>query len=117
MLAHNNRWPISLVPYFPYFPRLYFHALLAFLQRGGDLFCAGGYAFDNLLAKQDDAWVTARDRWLARKAEADKQYHKKPPKESSVDTDTAFSKGLKKCVKNSRPQWQTARNTPKFIVL
>ena len=45
-------------------------ALTAFLQRGGDLFCTGGYAFDALFVKQDGKWVPQEELLKAARAQA-----------------------------------------------
>jgi hypothetical protein len=45
-------------------------ALVAFLKRGGDLFCTGGYAFDALFVRQDGKWVPQDDLLKAARAQA-----------------------------------------------
>ncbi len=45
-------------------------ALVAFLKRGGDLFCTGGYAFDALFVKQDGKWTPQEELLKAARVQA-----------------------------------------------
>jgi len=61
---------LLIVPTGASFPAAARDSLLAFLEKGGDLFCTGGYAFDVLWVKRDGQWVSSRDDWLKQRERA-----------------------------------------------
>ncbi len=52
-----DRFDLLIVPTGASFPVEARKSLQAFLMQGGDLLCAGGYAFDRLLMKRNGKWV------------------------------------------------------------
>lgn len=76
---HIGRFDLLVVPTGASFPLSAKETLLTFLQNGGDLFCAGGYAFDRVMVRQGGRWIdyqTIRDAAEARAR--DPQYSRIP---------------------------------------
>jgi len=59
-----------VLPYGPYFPVRAVHALKSYLRRGGDLLCAGGYAFDRLVDKTPAGWLPVAEAGAAKTPES-----------------------------------------------
>lgn len=57
-----DAFDLLIVPTGASFPIAARRGLLGFLMAGGDLLCTGGYAFDNLLARDDGGWISYRER-------------------------------------------------------
>ncbi|MDX9754077.1 MAG: beta-galactosidase [bacterium] len=65
-----DRFDLMITANGPAYPMDGNDALLAFLRRGGDLLCAGGYAFDDPLVRRDGQWISARMLWEEEKTRA-----------------------------------------------
>ncbi len=63
-------YDLLVVPMGASYPAAGKAALVAFLKRGGDLFCTGGYSFDALFVKQDGKWVPQEELLKAARAQA-----------------------------------------------
>lgn len=61
---------LLLIPAGASFPIAAKDALLAFLQKGGDLLCTGGYAFDKPWAKVGEKWISRDELAAQEKARA-----------------------------------------------
>ena len=55
-VLNRGRFDVLILPYGPSFPVEAADNLRRFLREGGKLITLGGYAFDNLLVKQDGRW-------------------------------------------------------------
>jgi len=77
---------LLVVPTGASFPVAAKGALLAFLQKGGDLLCTGGYAFDKPWVKMGEKWVSCGELAALEKARA------RDPRSSSV-TNGGFENG------------------------
>jgi len=65
-----DRFDLLVTPMGASYPTAGRETLVAFLKRGGDLFCTGGYAFDALFVKQDGAWTPQEELLKAARAKA-----------------------------------------------
>ncbi len=65
-----DRFDLLVTPMGASYPAAGKEALVAFLKRGGDLFCTGGYAFDALFVKQDGKWTPQGELLKAARAQA-----------------------------------------------
>ena len=63
-------YDLLVVPMGASYPAAGKAALVAFLKRGGDLFCTGGYSFDALFVRQDGKWVPQEELLKAARAQA-----------------------------------------------
>ncbi len=63
-------YDLLVVPMGASYPAAGKAALVAFLKRGGDLFCTGGYSFDALFVKQDGKWMPQEELLKAARAQA-----------------------------------------------
>ena len=65
-----DQFDLLIMPTGASFPVIAKATLLAFLQRGGDLFCTGGYAFDALWTKENGKWVSYFEQWQRKRLDA-----------------------------------------------
>ncbi|HQH51660.1 MAG TPA: hypothetical protein PKY01_04500 [Candidatus Hydrogenedentes bacterium] len=78
-IFNGDAFDLLIVPTGASFPVSGKHALLSFLQKGGDLLTTGGYAFDRLWLKEDGQWRAALQRWEEERDKArDPQYSMAP---------------------------------------
>ena len=56
-LLNTDKFDLLVVPTGASFPLSAKNSLIQFLQRGGDMLCTGGYAFDSLTVKKDGKWI------------------------------------------------------------
>lgn len=65
-----DAFDLLVVPTGASFPAMAQEALLAFLQKGGDLLCTGGYAFDRLWIRKDGTWISPQEHWAQEELKA-----------------------------------------------
>ena len=70
VVFNADRFDLLVTPMGASYPAAGKEALVAFLKRGGDLFCTGGYAFDALFVKQDGTWKPQEELLKAARAQA-----------------------------------------------